>query len=120
VFRDGWFYPGDLGSLTSDNLLVIAGRQNAVLNAGGGKMAAERVEAVLVAFPGVSEAAVFMATSPAGVEEVWAALVCRQAVDIEQLRAFCRSRVPPSSCPRTFGCSTRCRSTRPGRWIGRA
>ena len=47
VFRDGWFYPGDLGSLTADNLLIISGRQNDVLNAGGGKMAAEKIEAAL-------------------------------------------------------------------------
>ena len=65
-------------------------------------MAAERVEAVLVAFPGVSEAGVFMATNPTGVEEVWAALVCREAIDIEQLRAFCRSRIPPEFLPTHF------------------
>ena len=99
VFRDGWFYPGDIGSLTADNLLVISGRQNDVLNAGGGKMAAERVEAVLVSFPGVNEAAVFMATSTIGVEEVWAAIVCGDAVDIESLRTHCRPRLPTVFVP---------------------
>lgn len=43
VFRNGWFYPGDLGSLTPDNLLIISGRQNNILNIGGEKIAAERV-----------------------------------------------------------------------------
>ncbi len=94
VFRDGWFYPGDLGSLTGDNLLVISGRQNDVLNAGGGKMAAEKVEAALLSYKGVREAAVFMATSKAGVEEVWAAIVCNEKVDAEGLRAHCRPLMP--------------------------
>ena len=94
VFRDGWFYPGDLGSLTADNLLIISGRQNDVLNAGGGKMAAEKVEAALLSFKGVKEAAVFMATSKLGVDEVWAALVCSEKVDPEGLRAHCRPRMP--------------------------
>ena len=94
VFRNGWFYPGDLGSLTADNLLIILGRQNDVLNAGGGKMAAERVEAALLSFKGVKEAAVFMATSKLGVEEVWAALVCSEKIDHEALRAHCRPRMP--------------------------
>jgi acyl-coenzyme A synthetase/AMP-(fatty) acid ligase len=94
VFRDGWFYPGDLGSLTSDNLLVISGRQNDVLNAGGGKMAAEKVEAALLSYKGVREASVFMATSKAGVEEVWAAIVCNEKVDAESLRAHCRPQMP--------------------------
>jgi acyl-coenzyme A synthetase/AMP-(fatty) acid ligase len=99
VFRDGWFYPGDLGSLTSDNLLVVSGRQNNVLNAGGGKMAAEKVEAALLSFKGVREAAVFMATDEAGIEEVWAAIVCNETVDAESLRAHCRSLMPAVFVP---------------------
>jgi acyl-CoA synthetase (AMP-forming)/AMP-acid ligase II len=94
AFRDGWFYPGDLGSLTPDNLLIISGRQNGVLNAGGGKLAAEKVEAALLAFEGVSEAAVFMATNKLGVEEVWAAIVCSGTPDTEGMRASCRSCMP--------------------------
>ena len=99
VFRDGWFYPGDLGSLTADNLLIISGRQNDVLNAGGGKMAAEKVEAALLSFKGVKEAAVFMATSKLGVDEVWAAVVCSEKVDPEGLRAHCRPRMPTVFVP---------------------
>jgi acyl-CoA synthetase (AMP-forming)/AMP-acid ligase II len=98
-FRDGWFYPGDVGSLTPDNLLIISGRQNDVLNVGGAKMAAERVEAVLASFDGVREAAVFVATSKLGVEEVWAAVVCIGKLDIEALRVHCRPQMPPVIVP---------------------
>jgi fatty-acyl-CoA synthase len=38
AFRDGWFYPGDFGYLTAENLLVIAGRQETRLNVGGDKI----------------------------------------------------------------------------------
>ena len=99
VFRDGWFYPGDLGSLTGDGLLVISGRQNAVLNSGGGKLAAEKVEAALLSCKGVREAAVFMATSEAGVEEVWAAIVCSETLDAEAVRAHCRTLMPEVFVP---------------------
>jgi acyl-CoA synthetase (AMP-forming)/AMP-acid ligase II len=94
VFRAGWFYPGDLGSLTADNLLIISGRLNSVLNAGGGKMAAEKVEAALTSFKGVNEAAVYMATSSTGIEEVWAVIVCSETVDTERLRAHCARYMP--------------------------
>lgn len=77
-----------------DNLLIISGRQNAVLNAGGGTMAAEKVEAALVSFNGVNEAAVCMATNKLGVEEVWAAIVCGEKIGSERLRAHCRPRMP--------------------------
>jgi fatty-acyl-CoA synthase len=100
VFRDGWFYPGDLGALTADGLLIISGRQNDVLNAGGGKMAAEQVEAALVAFKGVNEAAVFMATSKQGVDEVFAAVVCSETIDSDKLRAHCRARMPMVFVPK--------------------
>lgn len=72
----------------ADNLLIISGRQNAVLNAGGGKMAAEKVEA-----------AVCMATNKLGVEEVWAAIVCGEKIGTERLRAHCRLRMPMVFAP---------------------
>jgi acyl-CoA synthetase (AMP-forming)/AMP-acid ligase II len=99
VFRNGWFYPGDLGSLTPDNLLVISGRQNNVLNIGGEKIAAESVEAALTAFNGVRQAAAFVATSKAGVQEVWAAVVCPKQFDAEKLRAHCRQQMPAYFVP---------------------
>ena len=70
-----------------------------MLNAGGGKLAAEKVEAALVSFKGVSEAAVFMATSSIGVEEVWAAIVCSEKIDSERLRTHCRPRMPAVFVP---------------------
>ena len=99
VFRNGWFYPGDLGSLTADNLLIISGRQSDVLNAGGGKMAAEKVEAALLSFDGVKEAAVFMATNDIGVDQVWAAIVADKEIDAERLRTHCRLHMPEVFVP---------------------
>jgi acyl-CoA synthetase (AMP-forming)/AMP-acid ligase II len=99
VFRDGWFYPGDLGSLTPDNLLIISGRQNNILNIGGEKIAAERVEAVLTSLKGVHQAAVFVATTKAGVQEVWAAVVCPEKFDAKKLRAHCRELMPSHFVP---------------------
>jgi acyl-CoA synthetase (AMP-forming)/AMP-acid ligase II len=99
VFRDGWFYPGDLGSLTPDKLLILSGRQRDLLNIGGGKMAATAIEAALLSFPGVREAGVFSATSRLGVEEVWAAIVATEEIDGEALRAHCRALMAPIFVP---------------------
>jgi acyl-coenzyme A synthetase/AMP-(fatty) acid ligase len=99
VFRDGWFYPGDLGSLTADQVLIISGRQRDLLNIGGGKMAATAVEAALLSYPGVREAGVFSATNKMGVEEVWAAIVAGEDIDHDALRAHCRARMAPIFVP---------------------
>jgi acyl-CoA synthetase (AMP-forming)/AMP-acid ligase II len=69
------------------------------LNAGGGKLSAEKIETALMSFKGVSEAAVFMATSALGVDEVWAAVVCSEKVDSERLRAHCQLRMPAVFVP---------------------
>jgi acyl-CoA synthetase (AMP-forming)/AMP-acid ligase II len=99
VFRGGWFYPGDIGSLTSDNLLIISGRGNDLLNAGGGKMAAEKIESALLSFNGISAAAAFMKTSALGVDEVWATIVCTETIDHEAVQAHCRARMPEVFVP---------------------
>lgn len=36
-FQDGWFYPGDLGSLNENNELLLIGRVDDLVNAGGAK-----------------------------------------------------------------------------------
>ena len=71
-FQDGWFYPGDLGMITEDRLLVITGRENAVINLGGDKVNPETIEAVLASFPGVLHAAAFGRPDDLGVERIWA------------------------------------------------
>ena len=99
VFRGGWFYPGDLGSLTPDNMLILSGRQTNILNIGGEKIAAESVEAALASFKGVRQAAVFTETSKAGVQEVCAAVVCPDVFDAGKLQAHCRERLPAYFVP---------------------
>jgi acyl-coenzyme A synthetase/AMP-(fatty) acid ligase len=102
AFRGGWFYPGDVGSLTVDNLLVISGRQKAVLNLGGEKINPEAIEEVLRLFPGIEQAAAFGAPDELGVDHVAAAIVARQKIDGDQLRAHCRTYLPPSFVPADF------------------
>lgn len=36
-FRHGWFYPGDLGAITADGEMLISGRADDLVNAGGAK-----------------------------------------------------------------------------------
>ena len=36
-FRDGWFYPGDYGTIDADGRLWLAGRRDDLVNAGGAK-----------------------------------------------------------------------------------
>ena len=102
AFRDGWFYPGDTGSVTADKLLMISGRERVVLNLGGNKVNPESIENVLTAFPGVEQAGVFAVMNPYGIEEMRAAIVCNSGFDERQLYAHCQQHLPGQFIPRGF------------------
>jgi acyl-CoA synthetase (AMP-forming)/AMP-acid ligase II len=101
AFRDGWFYPGDIGRLTADRLLVLTGREKAVLNLGGDKVSPERIEQVLASFAGVREAAAFAVTNAAGIEELAVAIVA-DAFDEGALRNHCEREMSPAFVPAHF------------------
>lgn len=44
MFRNGWFYPGDLGMIQPDQTLKLIGRADDILNVGGIKFAPEPIE----------------------------------------------------------------------------
>jgi acyl-coenzyme A synthetase/AMP-(fatty) acid ligase len=102
AFRDGWFYPGDFGCLRSDGLLVIRGRDAAVLNLGGDKVRPELVEDVLAAFPAIEQAAVFTRANELGIHQLLAAVVARSAVDQVALRRHCEAKLGPALVPARF------------------
>jgi acyl-coenzyme A synthetase/AMP-(fatty) acid ligase len=102
VFRDGWFYPGDLGTLNTDSLLAITGREQAVLNLGGDKISPEAIELVLAQFPGVVEAAAIALPNEYGNNEICAAVVCREKLDERALRKHCETRIPRSFTPARY------------------
>jgi acyl-CoA synthetase (AMP-forming)/AMP-acid ligase II len=99
AFRDGWFYPGYLGTLSEDGLLVITGREHAVLNVGGDKISPEAIELILTQFPGVVEAAAVSAPNVYGNNEVCAVVVTREQASEEALKSYCESRIPRPFTP---------------------
>jgi len=99
VFRDGWFYPGDLGTLDADGLLVITGREQALLNLGGDKISPETIELILSQFEGVTEAAAIAIPNEYGNNEIHAVVVSREKIDEHALRAFCETRIPRPFVP---------------------
>jgi acyl-coenzyme A synthetase/AMP-(fatty) acid ligase len=102
VFRDGWFYPGDLGYLTEQNMLVISGRTKTVINIGEEKVTPERVEEVLSTHPSVQQVAVLAVHNESGVDDVYALIVPGSTLIDEALKAFCSERLPPKFVPTRF------------------
>ena len=59
AFRDGWFYPGDLGGWGRAGELVISGRLDEIINLGGEKVDPSTVDEVLCSVRGITGAASF-------------------------------------------------------------
>lgn len=92
AFRDGWFYPGDLGSLAADGMLTIEGRIDDVMNFGGEKISPLAIEETLLACPGVRDAVAFAVPGPGGVSLPFAAVVAEAGFNRDTATAALRQR----------------------------
>jgi acyl-coenzyme A synthetase/AMP-(fatty) acid ligase len=93
VFKDGWVYPGDMGTVSADGLLSVVGRAGELINSGGNKVHPQVIEDVLLSFPGIREAAAFGVPDALGLTRIWAAMVVDRPVDAGALHALCKRRL---------------------------
>ena len=92
-FRDGWFYPGDLGFVDEDGMLAITGRTSETINIGGSKVSTAVLETKLEKLPGVRETCLISMALPKG-DTLVVAAVCNQAVDLAKLRQQMQPHIP--------------------------
>ncbi|HTO13731.1 MAG TPA: AMP-binding protein [Candidatus Binatia bacterium] len=102
VLIDGWFRTGDLARVSADGYVTIAGRVRERIKRGGYSIFPAEVESVLLAHPGVAEAAVVAVPDATLGEEIAAFVALRPgaAADAETLIAWCRERLAAFKYPR--------------------
>jgi acyl-coenzyme A synthetase/AMP-(fatty) acid ligase len=84
---DQWFYPGDMGHLTDDGILCLAGRTSDIINIGGTKVSARHIEEILEAMEEVRESAACAVEDASGMERLWVAVVTNGPVNADALKA---------------------------------
>jgi acyl-CoA synthetase (AMP-forming)/AMP-acid ligase II len=101
AFRGGWFYPGDRGRLTRDNMLILAASAE---NVGilGNQTAIERIEGILSEHTNIVQCGVSAVANESGADELCAFVVPRSYLDVEALRNYCKARLPPDLVPSRF------------------
>jgi|GEM_PF-1387670 len=92
-FRDGWFYPGDLGVLYEDGLFAITGRTAETINVSGAKISPIPLEERIGALPEVEDVCILSLQMDAS-DILAAATVCSDDVDLELLRRKMQPLVP--------------------------
>ena len=80
-----WFYPGDIGKILPDGMLVITGRATEVINIGGAKISPTAIEQFLTGEPGLKDIAAVGVIGESGIEEVWLALVGDETLNADKL-----------------------------------
>lgn len=79
-FREGWFYPGDVGYWGENGELVVVGRNDEVISFGGVKIDARLIDLILKSVPGIKDAISFKSPKAAR-NEILAFVVFAEGVD---------------------------------------
>jgi acyl-coenzyme A synthetase/AMP-(fatty) acid ligase len=96
-FKDGWYYPGDLGSYDADGYLKLMGREGDVIVRGGSVVYLQDVEAVLSGVAGIHQvAAVGLADERYGQDLVLGVV---SDLDAAAIGRIFRDRASPSHRP---------------------
>jgi O-succinylbenzoic acid--CoA ligase len=99
AIRDGWLHTGDIGRLDGDGYLFVLDRRDDLIVSGGENVYPAEVEATLLAFPGVIEAAVVGLPDARWGQRVEAVLVVGEAYRADGLDGFLRERLAGYKMP---------------------
>lgn len=101
-FTNGWFRTGDEGYLDAEGYLFITGRLKELINRGGAKIAPREIDEVLLSHPAVAQAVTFAMPDPRLGEEVAAAVVLRENMNVteRELRDYAAQQLADFKVPR--------------------
>jgi acyl-CoA synthetase (AMP-forming)/AMP-acid ligase II len=102
AFRGGWLHTGDIGRMDADGFFYLLDRKNDMLISGGYNVYPREVEEVLLAYDGVTEAAVVGIPDDKWGDRVHAVVAGRTNLDGATLLEFARSRLADFKRPKSI------------------
>lgn len=100
AFRDGWFYPGDIGRLNGEGLLYLVGRAKDVIIRGGINIYPAEIEQVLLTHPAVGDAAAVPWPHPERGEDVAVFVIAKEVIEENSLLEHCRANLASYKVPK--------------------
>jgi len=103
VTRGGWFHTGDMATIDETGSILIVDRMKDIIVSGGENISSLEVEKVILAHPGVYEAAVIPVPDEKWGEVPKAFVIAKPGASLTEaeLFDFCRSRIAHYKCPRS-------------------
>jgi fatty-acyl-CoA synthase len=104
ALRDGWFRTGDMAVIAENGYILIVDRKKDTIVSGGENISSLDVEKVLLAHPGVYEAAVIPVADEKWGEAPKAIVVAKPGAKLSEaeLIEFCRARLAHYKCPKSI------------------
>ena len=99
AFRDGWFYPGDIGRMDDEGLLYLVGRSKDVIIRGGVNIYPGEIEQTLLDHPSVRDAVAVAWPHPERGEDVAVYVVTNGHATEKELAEFCGKSLAPYKVP---------------------
>ena len=99
-FRDGWYYPGDVGQVDEQGYLSIIGRLSDVIQISGRTIYPGEIEGIITRCAGVLEAAVVNRLVPGGSIELCAFILTQPGANKHAIATYCRKQLPPEKRPK--------------------
>ena len=104
VFRGGWFHTGDMATIDADGYIYIKDRKNDMIISGGFNIYPREVEEVIMAHPGVANAAVIGIPDDVWGESVKAFVVTKPGAALTEAEVidFCKQGIASYKKPKSI------------------
>ena len=104
AMRGGWFHTGDMAVVAENGYILIVDRKKDIIVSGGENISSLDVEKVLLAHPGVYEAAVIPVADHKWGEVPKAVVVAKPGAQLSEVELieFCRARLAHYKCPHSI------------------
>jgi len=104
ALRGGWFHTGDMAVIRENGYILIVDRKKDIIVSGGENISSLDVEKILLAHPGVLEAAVIPVVDQKWGEVPKAVVVAKPECKLSEVELieFCRARMAHYKCPQSI------------------
>ena len=98
-FKDGYFFPGDIGRKDKEGGTYLLGRKTLFINRGGYKVNPYEIEDLIHRHPKVQEAVVVGVATEYGDQKIKAIIVSKELSEEREIIEFCRGKVADFKIP---------------------
>jgi len=99
IFKNGFYYTGDLGYVDKHGLIYIKGRKKLMINISGNKVDPTEVENILSSHPKVKEAAVIGIPHQSSHESIKAFIVCNEKTEKGEIIVYLKNKIVDYKIP---------------------